>query len=448
MPSFKSLFTSALLLALPLANALPKKTSDVSFSTNDVINSAVDKVTDVVSSGSSSISSFVSNWGAENTIANRYIVMYNATFSDEAISAKQAYFLGQIQKRNLNKRSMAGHMLSTDIRSFKINGRRGMTIDADDDMIKEISSSDEVRLVELDAKVKSNTILGQVNAPAGLSRLSHSTAGQKGYIFDATAGEGVTVYILDTGVRTSHSEFGGRATWGASFVTGEQDTDLNGHGTHVAATVAGTTYGVAKSAKIVAVKVLNANGEGNNSDVIEGMQWIVNEAGNSKGKSVMNMSLGGSYSDAVNLAIESLNSAGIVPVVAAGNESKDAANTSPGSAPNAITVGAIDASDDTMASFSNYGSVVDVFAPGVSILSAGITSDTATATMSGTSMASPHVAGLAAYLMGLEGLTTVAAVTDRIKALATGSGSAVRNGHTGTTTLIAFNGNTLTLPSS
>ncbi|KAK7218064.1 hypothetical protein V2G26_006067 [Clonostachys chloroleuca] len=119
------------------------------------------------------------------------------------------------------------------------------------------------------------------------------------------------------------------------------------------------------------------------------MQWIVNEAGNSKGKSVMNMSLGGSYSDAVNLAIESLNSAGIVPVVAAGNESKDAANTSPGSAPNAITVGAIDASDDTMASFSNYGSVVDVFAPGVSILSAGITSDTATATMSGTSMASP-----------------------------------------------------------
>ncbi|KAK7218063.1 hypothetical protein V2G26_006066 [Clonostachys chloroleuca] len=193
MPSFKSLFTSALLLALPLANALPKKTSDVSFSTNDVINSAVDKVTDVVSSGSSSISSFVSNWGAENTIANRYIVMYNATFSDEAISAKQAYFLGQIQKRNLNKRSMAGHMLSTDIRSFKINGRRGMTIDADDDMIKEISSSDEVRLVELDAKVKSNTILGQVNAPAGLARLSHSTAGQKGYIFDATAGEGVTV---------------------------------------------------------------------------------------------------------------------------------------------------------------------------------------------------------------------------------------------------------------
>lgn len=101
-----------------------------------------------------------------------------------------------------------------------------------------------------------------------------------------------------------------------------------------------------------------------------------------------------------------------------------------------------------MASFSNYGSVVDVFAPGVSILSAGITSDTATATMSGTSMASPHVAGLAAYLIGLEGLSTVAAVTDRIKALATGSGAAVRNGHSGTTTLIAFNGNTLTLPSS
>lgn len=155
----------------------------------------------------------------------------------------------------------------------------------------------------------------------------------------------------------------------------------------------------------------------------------------------MNMSLGGSRSNALNDAINGIKNAGVVPVVAAGNENQDTANTSPGSAAAAITVGAIDQLTDARASFSNFGRGVDVFAPGVRVLSVGIDSDTDTATLSGTSMASPHVAGLAAYLMALEGITDVDAVTSRIKTLARRSGASVKNNQRGTTSLIANNGN-------
>lgn len=159
------------------------------------------------------------------------------------------------------------------------------------------------------------------------------------------------------------------------------------------------------------------------------------------GKAVMNMSLGGGRSRAINDAINALTAAGVVPVVAAGNENQDTSNTSPGSAPAAITVGAIDQATDAKASFSNFGRGVDIFAPGVAVQSVGIASDTASATLSGTSMASPHVAGLAAYLMALEGLTNVDAVVRRMQQLAGATGARVKNNVRGTTSLIANNGN-------
>jgi subtilisin family serine protease len=200
---------------------------------------------------------------------------------------------------------------------------------------------------------------------------------------------------------------------------------------------------VSKNVELIAVKVLDAQGSGSNSGVLQGMQWVIDhvQETNRTGKAVMNMSLGGSFSRALNNAIQALHDAGVVPVVAAGNEDEDASNSSPASSPNAITVGAIDARNDRKASFSNFGPPVDIFAPGVNVLSVGIATNIATATLSGTSMASPHVCGLAAYIMGLEGLNTPDAVVARLKDLATRTGASVVANEGRTTTLIANNGN-------
>ncbi|KAK3989727.1 subtilisin-like protease 6 [Cladorrhinum sp. PSN332] len=385
----------------------------------------------------------VSNLNAAGTIPHKYIVVYHNNFTDEAVEEHETKIAKTVAKRNLAKRSpRTGKLLSTKVNTFKINGWRGMELEADDLLVNEIYSDPAVNYIEQDAFVTLNARQIQGAATSGLARISHAQAGQGGYIFDSTAGEGITVFVVDTGVRITHAEFEGRATFGANFVD-NIDTDENGHGSHVAGTVAGKTFGVAKKASIVAVKVLDANGSGSNSGVIQGMQFVASTAQQQglRGKAVMNMSLGGGFSRAVNAAINNIEAAGVVPVVAAGNENQDTANTSPGSAEAAITVGAIDQRNDRRASFSNFGPVVDIFAPGVNVLSVGVTSDTATDTLSGTSMASPHVAGLAAYLMALEGITGVQQVSDRIKQLAAATGARVGNNVRGTTNLIANNGN-------
>ncbi|GAP85467.1 putative subtilisin-like protease [Rosellinia necatrix] len=390
------------------------------------------------------VSTFVSNPEAKNIVPNSYIVVYNSTFKSEDIDAQETSIRTAIKKRNLNKRDSTGRLLSTNVRSFSMaNGWRATAMESDEIMAAQINAMDMVSYVEANQYVKAAALVAQANAPPGLVRLSHAQAGQDSYVFDDSAGQGITVYVVDTGIRTTHEEFQGRATLEFNAIEGSADTDENGHGSHVSGTVGGATFGVAKNVKLIGVKVLDADGGGTNADVLDGLNFVESDVQQKKlsGKAVMNMSLGGGQSRAINAAIEAIATAGVVPVVAAGNEAQDAANTSPASAPNAITVGALDALTDQRADFSNFGTVVDIYGPGVDVLSVGINSDSDTATLSGTSMASPHVAGLAAYLMSLEGLTSATDVNNRMQELAQASGATVVRNVRGTTSAIANNGN-------
>ncbi|SCU80972.1 LADA_0B10528g1_1 [Lachancea dasiensis] len=269
-----------------------------------------------------------------------------------------------------------------------------------------------VDFVEQDSMVYAQEFDTQNGAPWGLSRISHREKLNLGsfnkYLYDDAAGKGVTSYVIDTGINVDHKDFEGRAVWGKTVPTNDLDQDGNGHGTHCAGTIASKHYGVAKNAEVVAVKVLRSNGSGSMSDVVKGVEFAAKShqdavKSNKKGfkGSTANMSLGGGKSPALDLAVNAAVKAGLHFAVAAGNENQDACNTSPASAENAITVGASTLADDR-AYFSNWGKCVDIFAPGLNVLSTYIGSESATATLSGTSMASPHVAGLLTYFLSLQ----------------------------------------------
>jgi len=206
-------------------------------------------------------------------------------------------------------------------------------------------------------------------------------------------GSNSNIWIVDTGVRSTHSEFGGRVTLAADYAAGDAkpyNGDCNGHGTHCAGSAAGKTYGISISAKIFSVRVLSCQGSGTTANVVKGFEFVA--ANQKSGKNIMSASLGGSFSQATNDAVEAMIAKGVIGVVAAGNDNANACNYSPASAPSAITVGAT-TNTDARSSFSNFGNCLDVFAPGSNIKSAWYTSDTATNTISGTSMATPLVAG-------------------------------------------------------
>ncbi len=269
------------------------------------------------------------------------------------------------------------------------------------------------------------SVAEQINPPWGLDRLDAITDPTDNSYTYYSEGTGSTVYVIDTGVYSGHSDFGGRVISGYSAIAdGRGSEDCQGHGTHVAGTIAGTKYGVAKSSRVVAVRVLDCTGSGFSSSVVAGINWAV--ASHPGGPGVINLSLGGGANSAVDTAVANATAAGLVVVVAAGNDSLDACNYSPARAPSAITIGATDRTD-ARASYSNTGSCVDLYAPGSSITSAGISGSTSTATMSGTSMASPHIAGLAARLMQAQPGITASGIRDRLTANTPAGSVAIAN---------------------
>ncbi|KAH8111574.1 serine protease [Phellopilus nigrolimitatus] len=273
----------------------------------------------------------------------------------------------------------------------------------DADAIEVLRANTDVESIYEDGIATIESTVTQTDAPWGLSRISQDRgltdqnpdALTFSYRYDSSAGNGVDIYIVDTGIYTANIDFGGRARWGATF-GGHADADGNGHGTHVAGTAAGTRFGAAKAANLIAVKEPV-------SDILSGLNYVVNQASGNPGRpSIASLSLGGGPSQALDDGVTSLVNLNIHVTVAAMNDNIDAVNVSPARAPAVITVGASTIAD-RRASFSNFGSSVNIFAPGERILSTWIGSQSATGFLSGTSMATPHVAGLIAYLIGVFG---------------------------------------------
>jgi subtilisin family serine protease len=313
--------------------------------------------------------------------------------------------------------------------TFEVLSLFGLTGKMTPQFAKELEKMDDVDYIEEDGEVKTQYVIPSHltrravdNDPTdNIDRIDQAKRPLDGnYTFPDSAGEGVNIYIVDTGILITHNEFGGRARFGGSFCKLCNEKDENGHGTHVASIAGGKTFGVARKANLIAVRVLNGAGSGTNSEVIQGLEYVADQHKNGKNKnSVVNMSLGGGFSQALNDAVKKLTAAGIHVIVAAGNDDDDACKVSPASEPSAITVGATEDKSDDVTDFSNFGECLDIFAPGRNIQGAGIKSNTDGAVFSGTSQATPHVAGTVALIIAKDGNKSPAAMATKLNKLST-----------------------------
>ncbi|MET8571469.1 S8 family serine peptidase [Streptomyces sp. NPDC004783] len=362
---------------------------------------------------------------AANAVPGSYIVTLKA---DEAKA-------GTAKGRALAERYGA------DIERTYTKALNGYAIEASETEAKRLAADPAVASV-----VQNRTFHITATQPSppswGLDRIDQKNLPlNSSYTYPDSAGQGVTAYVIDTGVRITHSDFGGRASYGYDAIDNDNTAqDGHGHGTHVAGTVAGTAHGVAKKAKIVGVRVLNNSGSGTTAQVVAGIDWV---ARNAVKPAVANMSLGGGADSVLDTAVRNAIASGVTFAVAAGNESTDASTKSPARVTEAITVGAT-TSSDARASYSNYGSVLDLFAPGSSITSAWNTGDSATNTISGTSMASPHVAGAAALYLADNPTATPAQVSSALTTAATSG--VVSNPGTGSPNRLLYVGGGTTTP--
>lgn len=378
-------------------------------------------------------------YNKSNVIPGQYIVVFKEAAVERKVESLISSSRNQISRQDAKERVIRD--MSIDM-ATRAGGsiERTYTAALDGFVLKSsakkavsaLANDPNIKFIEADQTVSINAT--QNNATWGLDRIDQVNLPLNNrYNYDQD-GTGVTAYIVDTGIRTSHSNFGGRASAGFTSINdGQGSNDCNGHGTHVAGTVGSNTYGVAKNVDLVAVRVLGCNGSGSNSGVIAGIDWVT---ANHVKPAVANMSLGGGASSATDSAVNRAVAAGITMVVAAGNDNSNACNFSPARAANAITVGST-TNTDARSSFSNFGTCLDIFGPGSSITSTWSTSNSATRTISGTSMAAPHVAGVAALYLDDNGNASPSQVQNAIEnAAAVGK---VSNARTGSPNLLVTN---------
>ncbi|MFC5287095.1 S8 family peptidase [Actinokineospora guangxiensis] len=354
---------------------------------------------------------------ADAPVAGSYIVVFkDAQATASAVNSRAA----DLTKRYGGK---VKHTYSATIRGFSIS--------VGESAAKRLAADPAVAYVQQDGIATIQET--QQNPTWGLDRVDQRTLPLSRSYTYANDGSAVTAYILDTGINMRHADFEGRATSGRDFIDNDADaSDCQGHGTHVAGTVGSKTWGVAKKVKLVSVRVLNCQGSGQYSQIISGIDWV---AQNARKPAVANLSLGGGADTSVDNAIKRLVASGVTAAVAAGNDNRDACNTSPARVPEAITVNSTDSSDNR-SSFSNYGRCTDIFAPGTSITST--TQNGGSGSMSGTSMATPHVAGAVALYLHANPSASPSAVVNALVGNATSN--AVRNPGTGSPNKLLYTG--------